>query len=107
MPRFRSGRGLLRGVCWLVLLCVAEIPAATPVLAADPIGSECVAFRPVADATGRALPPPAPGAPGGARPPARPPPGNPARKSPARPAAPHAVPAAEAGRAACRLPCRR
>jgi hypothetical protein len=60
MPRFRSGRGLLRGVCWLVLLCVAEIPAATPVLAADPIGSECVAFRPVADATGRALPPAAP-----------------------------------------------
>ena len=60
MPRFRGGRGLLRGVCWLVLLCVAEIPAATPVLAADPIGSECVAFRAVADATGTALPPAAP-----------------------------------------------
>ena len=56
MPRFRGGRGLLRGVCWLVLLCVAAIPAATPVLAADPIGSECVAFRAVADATGTALP---------------------------------------------------
>ena len=60
MPRFRGGRGLLRGVCWLVLLCVAEIPAATPVLAADPIGSECVAFRAAADATGTALPPAAP-----------------------------------------------
>ena len=57
MPRFRGGRGLLRGVCWLVLLCVAAIPAATPVLAADPIGSECVAFRAAADATGTALPP--------------------------------------------------
>jgi hypothetical protein len=62
MPRFRGGRGLLRGVCWLVLLCVAEIGAAVPALAADPAGSETVALRAARDGASAAIPPAAPSA---------------------------------------------
>jgi len=57
MPRFRGGCGLLRGVWWLVLLCLAEIPAAMPARAADPIGSDAVALRALTDPAGTTLPP--------------------------------------------------
>ena len=63
MPRFRGGYGLLRGVCWLVLLCLVEIPAAMPALTQDPIGDESVALRVVvAGDAATAVPPVAPAA---------------------------------------------
>lgn len=60
MPRFSGGRGLLRGVSWLVLLCMVELAAAMPVLAVDSIGDEGVSIGAVAGDVGTALPPVAP-----------------------------------------------